>query len=105
MHGEKPKGPAFNAWKAFMIAGFGVQKAMWLPEKTPDDIVQAYRDAAAKVIADPEFQDVIKDKLGGYQQLAGEDARKAFDQVLQVPAADKAWLINWLEEKYDVKLR
>jgi len=103
-YGEKPKGPAFNAWKAFMIAGFGVQKAMWLPEGTPDDIVQAYREAATKVIADPEFQQVVEKSLGGYPQMAGEEARKAFDQVLQVPAADKKWLINWLKEKYDVKL-
>jgi tripartite-type tricarboxylate transporter receptor subunit TctC len=102
---ERPKGAAYNAWKAFFIAGFGVQKAMWLPGETPDDIVQAYRQAAAAVIADPEFQQVVEKSLGGYKQLAGEQARKAFDQVLQVPAADKKWLINWLETNYDVKLK
>ena len=105
MYGERPKGPAWNAWKAFFIAGFGVQKAMWLPEKTPDDIVQAYREAATKVIADPEFQQVVAKSLGGYEQMAGETARKAFDQVLEVPGQDKKWLINWLETKYGVKLK
>jgi tripartite-type tricarboxylate transporter receptor subunit TctC len=105
MYGQRPKGPAWNAWKAFFIAGFGVQKAMWLPGKTPDDIVQAYRDAATKILADPEFQQVVEKSLGGYKQMAGETARKAFDQVLEVPAADKKWLINWLEKKYEVKLK
>jgi len=104
MYGKKPKGPAWNAWKAFFIAGFAVQKAMWLPEKTPNDIVETYREAAGKVIADPEFQKIVEKSLGGYPQIAGADARKAFDQVLKVPAKDKDWLINWLKKKYGVKL-
>jgi tripartite-type tricarboxylate transporter receptor subunit TctC len=73
---------------------------MWLPERTSPDIVNAYREAAAKVIADPEFQEIVKKSLGGYKQLAGADARAAFDQVLKVPAKDKTWLINWIETKY-----
>lgn len=105
MYGKRPGGPAFNAWKAFFIAGFGVQKAMWLPEKTKPDIVEAYREAAAKVIADPEFQTIVDKSLGGYKQLAGEKARKAFDQVLNVPAQDRKWLINWIETKYDIKVK
>ena len=105
IHGKKPSGPSFNAWKAFFIAGFGMQKAMWLPEKTSKDIVATYRDAAAKVIADPEFQEVVKKSLGGYMQLAGKDAELGFDQVLSVPKKDRDWLINWIETKYDVKIR
>jgi tripartite-type tricarboxylate transporter receptor subunit TctC len=105
LYGKKPSGPAFNAWKAFFIAGFGMQKAMWLPEKTSKDIVATYRDAAAKVIADPEFQAVVKKSLGGYTQLAGKDAEAAFKQVLSVPKKDRDWLINWIETKYEVKIR
>lgn len=105
VHGKKPSGQAWNAWKAFMVAGFGVQKAMWLPQKTKPEIVAAYREAAAKVIADPEFQSVVKKSLGGYQQLAGEDARKAFDQVLSVPKEDKAWVLKWIKDKYGVEVK
>ncbi len=105
VHGQKPSGPAWNAWKTFMVAGFGVQKAMWLPKKTSPDVVKAYREAAAKTIADPEFQKVVDKSLGGYKQMAGEDARKAFDQVLSVNPGDKAWLISWIEKKYGVKVK
>ncbi|UCH21418.1 MAG: tricarboxylate transporter [Deltaproteobacteria bacterium] len=105
LYGKKPSGPGFNAWKAFFIAGFGMQKAMWLPEKTSKDIVATYRDAAAKVIADPEFKEVVEKSLGGYPQLAGKDAESAFDKVLSVPKKDRDWLINWIETKYDVKIR
>ena len=105
IHGKKPSGPAWNAWKTFMVAGFGVQKAMWLPKKTKPEVVAAYREAAAKVIADAEFQGVVKKSLGGYQQLAGEDARKAFDQVLSVSKEDKDWVIKWIKDEYDVDVK
>jgi hypothetical protein len=40
-----------------------------------------------------------------YKQLAGEDARKAFDQVLSVSAEDKAWVLKWIKDKYDVDVK
>jgi len=105
VHGKKPSGQAWNAWKAFMIAGFGVQKAMWLPEQTKPEVVEAYREAAKKVMADPEFQVVVKKSLGGYQQMAGENARKAFDQVLSVPKEDKAWVVKWIKDNYGIEVK
>lgn len=105
VHGKKPSGADWKAWKAFMVAGFGVQKAMWLPEKTSEDIVETYRAAAAKVQADPEFKTIVVKSLGGYKQLAGDDARQAFDQVLSVSKKDKQWLINWIKEKYGVTVK
>ena len=105
VHGKKPSGPGWNAWKAFMIAGFAVQKAMWLPEQTKPEVIAAYREAAKKVLADPEFQAVVEKSLGGYQQMAGEKARKAFDQVLSVSKADKAWVVKWIKVKYDIEVK
>ena len=105
IYGKKPSGPAFNAWKAFFIAGFGMQKAMWLPEKTSKDIVETYREAAAKAIADPEFQKVVDKSLGGFTQLVGKDAEAAYQQVFNIPPKDKDWLINWIEKKYKVRVR
>ena len=105
VHGQKPSGSAWKTWKAFMVAGFGVQKCMWLPEKTSDEIVEAYRAAAAKIVADPEFKDKIEKSLGGYDQLVGERARKAFEAVLEVKPEDRQWLIGWLKDKYDVVVK
>ncbi|MBZ4658848.1 MAG: tricarboxylate transporter [Desulfacinum sp.] len=102
VHGKKPSGPAWDAWKAFFVAGFGVQKAVWLPGDTPEDIVAAWREAARKTIEDPEFQVVIEKSLGGYKQYYGEGAAKAFREVLKVPKESKAWLLKWIKDKYDV---
>lgn len=102
VHGKKPSGPAWEAWKAFFIAGFGVQKAMWLPEGTDQAVVDAYRDAAKMIILDPEFKTVNAKSLGGYPQLAGVAARTAFDQVLSVSKEDKQWVIDWIKDRWGV---
>jgi tripartite-type tricarboxylate transporter receptor subunit TctC len=105
VHGKKPSGPAWKAWKAFMVAGFGVQKCMWLPGDTSDDIVETYRAAAAKIVADPKFQEKIDKSLGGYSQLVGERARKAFEAVLEVSPEDTKWLLGWLKDQYGVEVK
>lgn len=104
IHGKKPAGPAFDAWKAFFVAGFAVQKPMWLPKGTPPDIVKAYRDAARKIIQDPQFKKDIDAKLGGYPQYVGEAARKAFQEGMTVPPASMRWLKQWLGDRFKVKL-
>jgi tripartite-type tricarboxylate transporter receptor subunit TctC len=105
VHGKKPSGPAWEAWKAFFIAGFGVQKAMWMKKDTDPEVVAAFREAAAKILADPEFKTIIDKSLGGYQQMAGEKARKAFDQVLAVSKEDRAWVVKWIKDNWDVEVK
>jgi tripartite-type tricarboxylate transporter receptor subunit TctC len=100
--GKEPSGPAWNAWKAFYAVGF--QKGMWLPEKTPDGILNVYTQAAKKVIADPEFIKSAEVRLGKYPQMVGPEARKTFNKLIQISKEDREWLINWLKTKYDVSL-
>jgi tripartite-type tricarboxylate transporter receptor subunit TctC len=104
IHGKKPSGPAFEAWKAFFIAGFALQKPIWLPKGTPADVVKVYRDAAHRIVKDPAFQKDLKDKLGGYPQYVGEHARKAFEEALNVSPDSIRWLKKWLAERFEVKL-
>ena len=67
--------------------------------------METYRAAAAKIIADPEFQEVVEKSLGGYPQLAGKEAESAFERVLNVSAEDKAWVVNWIKEEYGVVVK
>ncbi len=77
---------------------------MWLPKGTPPEVVKAYRDAARKIVEDPKFKDQLEDKLGGYPQYVGEQARKAFEEGLNVPPDSMKWLKKWLRERFSVKL-
>lgn len=103
-HGEVPKGPAFDAWKAFFVAGFSAQKMIFLPKGTPSDIIETYRAAANAVIADADFPEKSKKSLGIYPQLTGEAAQIAKKSATQVPSKAKQWVKDWLERKYQVKL-
>ncbi|MEJ2068616.1 MAG: tricarboxylate transporter, partial [Deltaproteobacteria bacterium] len=105
VNGKEPSGPAWDAWKSYFVAGFAVQKAMWLAEQTPEDIVETYRTAAGQIMADPEFKKMIEKSLGGYDQMVGKEARAAFEEVLAVPAESKSWLLQWLKDRFDVTVK
>jgi len=104
MSGEKPSGAWFDAWKAFFAAGFAAQKMVFLPKGTPDDIVEAWRTAAAAAVASDELQAKKEALLGAYKQATGNAAVKAKDIATEVSPEAKAWVTNWLKEKYNVKL-
>ncbi len=48
---------------------------------------------------------MVDKSLGGYKQYAGEDAGRAFDQVLSVSDEDKAWILKWIKDKYDIDVK
>lgn len=103
-HGKKPSGEWFDAWKAFFTAGFAVQKMIFLPKGTPDDVVQAWRDAAAKTVASSEFQGKAEKVLGTYPQAVGPDAETLMKIAVNIDPKAKEWVRNWLITTYNVRL-
>ena len=103
MHGRKPAGVEWAAYKSFFTAGFAAQKIMALPKGTPAPIVAAWREAAGRVVSDPEFMQRSKDELGEYKQAIGRDAATLTNIAINVDPAAKAWLKNWLVTKYNYK--
>ncbi len=101
--GKKPSGPAFEAWKAFFIAGFPAQKFMVVPKETPTDMVKAYQDAFKRMFADPEYVGTKDKKIGKYAQVTGAEAEVRYKSATHVPPAAKAWVRDWLTTKYNVK--
>ena len=102
IHGKVPSGPAWEAWKAFFVAGFPVQKMVFLPKGTPDYIVKAYNQAFERVIAKEGFAAAAKKTLGLYPQMTGEDAKTALQQAIGVNERATKWVQNWLTEKYQI---
>ncbi|MDP2699145.1 tripartite tricarboxylate transporter substrate binding protein [Thalassospira sp.] len=103
MKGEKPSGPAWEAYKAFFIAGFPAQKLVFLPKGTPDDIVEAFRTAAQTATEDASFIEDRQAALGEYKQIVGDPAERIFRQAVSVPDDARVWVQNWLTEKYSVQ--
>lgn len=101
--GEKPSGPAWEAYKAFFIAGFPAQKMIFLPNGSSDEMVQAYRDAAAAAVETDGFKKDRRATLGDYNQIIGEPAETILRQAINVPADARAWVQDWLTENYNVQ--
>lgn len=100
--GKKPSGPAFDAWKAFFVAGFPAQKFVVVPKETPDDVVKVVQAAITKMFADPEYINNKDKKIGTYPQVTGKAAEVKFKSATNVPPAAKKWVREWLAKKYSV---
>ena len=59
-------GDAWEAWKAFMIAGFPAQKMIFLPNGAPDTAIATYTDALNAVLARDDFAEISRARLGVY---------------------------------------
>ncbi|MFY0690535.1 MAG: tricarboxylate transporter [Paracoccaceae bacterium] len=98
-------GDKWEAWKAFFIAGFPAQKMVFLPNGASNDAIVTY-DAAFKAIhARPDFAELSAARLGVYPQMTGEAAQNTLKLGTQVAPAAKAFVQNWLSERYGVSLK
>ena len=98
-------GEAWDAWKAFMIAGFPAQKMVFLPQGADDAAIAAYTEAFNKVLARADFPEISKKRLGVYPQMTGDKATATLKLGTEVPAEAKAFVVNWLDEAYGVSLK
>ncbi|MSO77127.1 MAG: tricarboxylate transporter [Alphaproteobacteria bacterium] len=103
MHGKKPAGVEWEAYKSFFTAGFAAQKIIVLPKGTPANIVAVWREAIGRVVRDPEFIARSKNELGDYKQAVGPDAATLTNVAINVDPTSKAWIKNWLVTKYNYK--
>jgi len=99
VHGKAPEGPAWEAWRAFFLSGYAVQKFLVVPKDTPAEIVAVYREAAKKMAADPETVKFLHEELGKYDTVVtGVD--KAMDLATNVSPEAEAWILGWLKDRF-----
>ena len=103
IHGKKPEGTAFKVWKAFFVAGFAAQKGIFLPQGTPQDVIDAWGDAIEKTVQSDDFKSRAEEVLGSYPQAVKGKAVKAFQVALDISDADREWVRNWLTTRYNVR--
>lgn len=103
--GCETSGEAWDAWKAFFVAGFPVQKLAFVPAGTPQEIVDTYTAAFEAVVAREDFAQISKTRVGEYPVFTGADAQSALSTATSVPESAQNFVINWLESQYGVVLR
>jgi tripartite-type tricarboxylate transporter receptor subunit TctC len=104
MHGKKPSGPAYEAWKAILKMGVMANKSLLLPAGTPQPIMEAWRTAVQKTLADPEFEAKAAAVIEGYPQFVGEAARPIMKDATTLSPEVWEWLKTFLKTKHDVTL-
>jgi hypothetical protein len=103
VHGKRPDGPAFDAYKSFLQAAFGAQKAIFVPKDTPKDIIDAYTQAIERLLKNAEFRKTTEEELGDYEQYTGERTATLVKQATTVEPEAKQWIKDWLTKRYNVK--
>ncbi len=98
-------GEVWEAWKAFMIAGFPAQKMIVLPKGAPQEAIDAYKAAFDAIIARPDFAEISAKTLGNYPQRTGKAAANAFKLATTIDEKSKEYVQNWLMTTYGVSLK
>ena len=103
--GCKASGEQWDAWKAFFIAGFPVQKIAFLPKGTSQEVVDTLTAGFAKVKGRADFEKISAKRLGKYPMFVGKDAQAALARATSVPDSAKAFVKKWLKADYGVELK
>lgn len=103
VHGKKPSGIEWEAFKAFLISGFPAQKLLVLPKGTSDEILEAYRSAARKLLVDPDYIATRDKVIGEYEQVTDAEAEKLYQEGTNITPEAREWVRNFLQKTHQVK--
>ena len=81
-----------------------MSKSWNLPAGTPKEIVEAYRTAARKMMADPDFQAKRAKIFGPFEQTIGDAAIGIRNKATTIPPNARKWLAKYVKERYDITL-
>lgn len=82
LHGKKPEGPQWEAYKFLVAAGISGSKILWVHGDAPDAALQKLRAAVEAMAKDPQLAVEGQDELGGYEMLHGSELKRTIDVML-----------------------
>ncbi|ESR26955.1 Tricarboxylate transporter TctC [Lutibaculum baratangense] len=103
--GCETSGTAWDAYKAFFIAGFANQKTIFLPGNAPQEVVDMYTQAFEDIKARDDFAEISEETLGVYPQQTGEAAIEATRQATDISDESKQFVLDWLQEDYGITVQ
>src|SRR5690606_14897765 len=95
-------GVELQAYLAFFGSGFAAQKPAMLPQGTPPEIIEAYRQAFVDAANDPELQAAKGEILGEYEQAVGDDVEGVYRAATTIDPVARDWVRQYLSENYQV---
>jgi len=101
--GKAPAGLEWDAFRAFLIAGFQAQKLVVLPRATPEPIVQAWRGAVRSMQNDPAYKAGLDSALGGYEQVTDQAAEVLYAAATTITPAARDWVRDHLARNFNTR--
>lgn len=105
LYGSKPSGPGYDAYVAFLGAGFSYSKGLWAKPDTPQSVRQAFIDAVPKMEADKKFESQRTKALGNYPLYQGDKVEKALNDAFTLSGDVKQYVSDLLKNKYDTEIK
>jgi tripartite-type tricarboxylate transporter receptor subunit TctC len=104
LYGEQPPADAMRTYTAILALTYTYQKALWVPEDTPDEALELLRTTADRLGADPAFQARAEEVLGGYPLDASADLPERIGEAYQVDDEVRDDVLELLEGDYDIEI-
>ena len=105
IHGKDPSGDGYDAFVSLFHMSVTMSKSWNLPAGTSKDIVDAYRTAGRKMMADPDFQAKRAKIFGPFEQTIGDEAIGIRDKATQIPPNAKKWLAKYVKDRYQIDIK
>ncbi|WP_148572896.1 Bug family tripartite tricarboxylate transporter substrate binding protein [Nocardioides caldifontis] len=104
VYGEQPDAEALETYRAILALTYTYQKALWVPEDTPDEAVELLRSTAEEMGQDPAFQKSAEEVLGGYPLDASPDLAERIGDAYRVDDDVREDVLELLETDYDITI-
>ena len=105
MYKKKPDGQVrWKALQALLVPAFTFQKALWVPQATPPEVLNPLWEAVDKMNADPVFQEQSKNVLEGYTLFRGDKTEGAVIRSLTITLDVRKFITDLLRTKYNVAI-
>jgi tripartite-type tricarboxylate transporter receptor subunit TctC len=104
LYGEQPDPEALETYRAILALTYTYQKALWVPEDTPDEALELLRSTAEDMGADPDFQEAAAEVLGGYPLDASPDLPERIGEAYRVDDSVRQDVLELLETDYDITI-
>jgi tripartite-type tricarboxylate transporter receptor subunit TctC len=104
LYGEQPDADRLDTYRAILALTYTYQKALWVPEDTPDEALELLRSTAEDMGADPEFQEAAAEVLGGYPIDASPDLAERIGDAYRVDDSVRDDVLDLLETDHDITI-
>lgn len=104
IHGEAPSGVVWDAYDAIGAVTFNFGLTAYLPEGTPDEVIEVFERTIAAINEDPEYQQKADEAVGGYSLLPASVVREPLRAALRPSEEVRDYMRTLLTDEYDVEL-